>query len=172
MVIAGAVQILLDTRQIYVYTYTVCVQIASERHLPVLPCACANLRRAARAVTRMYNRELRPTGLELTQFTLLMALNMTGETTQGKLGRLLALDSTSLTRMLRPMTEHGWVGEKTGEDRRQKLLRLTASGRTKLQQSWPYWEGAQARLKHKLGEPGWSQMGSVLAEVLAASAAP
>jgi hypothetical protein len=29
----------------------------------------------------MYNQELRATGLELTQFTLLMALNLTGETT-------------------------------------------------------------------------------------------
>ena len=143
-----------------------------ERRLPVLPCACANLRRVTRAVTRLYNQELRPTGLELTQFTLLMALNMTGETTQGKLGQLLALDSTSLTRMLRPMTEHGWIGEKKGGDRRQKLLRLTASGRMKLEHSWPYWERAQARLRQKLGEPGWNQMGSLLAEVLAASAAP
>jgi DNA-binding MarR family transcriptional regulator len=67
---------------------------------PVLPCACANLRRAARAVTRMYNRELQPSGLELTQVTLLMALDRTGEITQGNLGKLLALDSTSLTRML------------------------------------------------------------------------
>jgi hypothetical protein len=49
----------------------------------------------------MYNRELRSTGLELTQFTLLMALNLAGEITQGNLGKLLALDSTSLTRDLR-----------------------------------------------------------------------
>lgn len=55
--------------------------------IPLLPCACANLRRAARAVTRMYNRELRPTGLELTQFTLL-ALNLAGAGEQ-KRGQLL-----------------------------------------------------------------------------------
>ncbi|MGA9060821.1 MAG: MarR family winged helix-turn-helix transcriptional regulator [Terracidiphilus sp.] len=146
------------------------VKMTSERRLPVLPCTCANLRRAARAVTRLYNQELRPTGLELTQFTLLMALKQTGETTQGKLGKLLALDSTSLTRMLRPITVRRWIGEKKGDDRRQKLLRLTASGERKLEQSWPYWERAQARLRHRLGEPGWSQMGFLLAEILAASA--
>ena len=146
-------------------------KIAAERCLPVLPCACANLRRASRAVTRLYNQELRPTGLELTQFTLLMALKITGETTQGKLGNLLALDSTSLTRMLRLMTEHGWIGEKRGNDRRQKLLWVTASGKRKLEQSWPHWERAQARLRHKLGEPGWSQMGLIIGEILAASAA-
>lgn len=84
--------------------------------IPLLPCACANLRRAARAVTRMYNRELRPTGLELTQFTLLMALNLAGEITHGNLGKLLALDSTSLTRMLRLLTKRGWMGVKAGKD--------------------------------------------------------
>jgi DNA-binding MarR family transcriptional regulator len=138
--------------------------------LPVLPCACANLRRTARAVTRMYNQELLATGLELTQFTLLMALNITGETTQGNLGKLLALDTTTLTRMLRLLTKHGWIGVKAGDDRRQRLLRLTPSGRQKLQQSRPHWESAQNRLKRGMGEPSWSQMGGLLAEVAGACA--
>lgn len=139
--------------------------------IPLLPCACANLRRAARAVTRMYNRELRPTGLELTQFTLLMALNLAGEITQGNLGKLLALDSTSLTRMLRLLTKRDWIGVKAGEDRRQKFLRLTPSGREKLMQSEPYWQRAQLRLREGLGEPGWRQMGGLLAEVTDAAGA-
>lgn len=139
--------------------------------IPLLPCACANLRRAARAVTRMYNRELRPTGLELTQFTLLMALNLAGEITQGNLGKLLALDSTSLTRMLRLLTKRGWIAVKAGEDRRQKFLRLTPSGREKLMQSEPYWQRAQLRLREGLGEPGWTQMGGLLAEVTDAAGA-
>jgi DNA-binding MarR family transcriptional regulator len=141
----------------------------AETTLPVLPCACASLRRTARAVTRMYNQELRATGLELTQFTLLMALNITGETTQGDLGKLLALDTTSLTRMLRLPTKHGWIGVKAGDDRRQRLLRLTRSGRQKLQQSQPHWERAQRRLQKSLGEPSWSQMGGLLAEATRAS---
>ena len=119
----------------------------------------------------MYNRELRPAGLELTQFALLMALNLTGETTQGDLGKLLALDTTSLTRMLRLLTKRGWIGVKAGEDRRQRLLRLTPSGRQKLRQSLPHWERAQRRLRRGLGETSWSQMGGLLAEVTRASVA-
>jgi DNA-binding MarR family transcriptional regulator len=142
----------------------------AEGTLPVLPCACANLRRTARAVTRMYNQELRATGLVLTQFTLLMALNLTGETTQGDLGKLLALDTTSLTRMLRLLTKSGWIGVKAGDDRRQRLLRLTPSGRQKFLQSRPHWERAQRRLQGGLGEPRWSQLGGLLAEVTRASA--
>ncbi len=142
-----------------------------EGWLPVLPCACANLRRAARAVTKIYNRELQATGIELTQYTLLMALEITGETTQGALGRLLALDSTTLTRMLRPLTRRGWIAAEPGSDRRQRLLRLTRSGRQKLQQSRPHWERAQELLKQGLGERTWSQMGRLLAEVTRVSAA-
>lgn len=143
----------------------------ANRPLRALPCACANLRRTARAVTRMYNHELRETGLELTQFTLLMALNLTGETTQGKLGSLLALDSTSLTRMLRLLTKRGWIGVRAGEDHRQKLLRLTHSGQEKLEACRPHWERAQTRLQERLGEANWAQMGKLLAEVTSAVAA-
>jgi DNA-binding MarR family transcriptional regulator len=119
----------------------------------------------------MYNRELRSTGLELTQFGLLTALNTAGEATQGRLGRRLALDSTSLTRMLKLLTKRGWIGVKTGDDRRQKLLRLTPSGRKKLRQAEPYWARAQRRLRKRLGEPRWTQMRGLLAEVTRAAAA-
>jgi DNA-binding MarR family transcriptional regulator len=138
--------------------------------LAVLPCACANLRRAARAVTRLYNRELRETGLELTQLTLLMALSVTGETTQGRLGSLLALDTTSLTRMLALLKKRGWIGAQPGDDRRQRLLRLTPSGQARLQKALPHWERAQQRLRRRLGEPAWSKMGELLTQVTRASA--
>jgi DNA-binding MarR family transcriptional regulator len=133
--------------------------------LPILPCACSNLRRAARAATRLYNHELRSTGVELTQLTLLMALSITGETTQGHLGNILALDSTSLTRMLKPLTRRGWINVKAGKDRRQKFLRLTGSGRDKFEQSREHWQRAQKRLQQALSEPGWTQMGPLLTEV-------
>jgi DNA-binding MarR family transcriptional regulator len=137
----------------------------AEGSLPTLPCACANLRRAARAVTRMYNQELRTCGLELTQFTLLMALNLTGEPTQGELGKLLALDTTTLTRTLRLLMKSGWIVAKAGEDRRQRLLRLTASGRKKFQQSRPHWDRAQEHLQRQLGQSAWNQLRELLTEV-------
>lgn len=143
----------------------------AERMLPVLPCACANLRRAARAVTSMYNQELRTTGIELTQFTLLMALNSTGEITQGNLGKLLTLDTTTLTRMLRLLKKQGWIAAKAGDDRRQRLLSLTPAGHQKLRQSEPHWKRAQSRLQKGLGELSWTQMGGLLAEVTRASLA-
>src|SRR5207302_1262306 len=82
--------------------------VAAES-VPALPCACANLRRAARAVTRDYEAALKATGLNPTQHTLLQALDLLGLSPQGALGELLAIDSTTLTRTLRPLERGGAV---------------------------------------------------------------
>jgi DNA-binding MarR family transcriptional regulator len=133
--------------------------------LPTLPCACANLRRATRAVTRLYNRELRQGGIEITQFTILMALEQAGEISQGKLGKVLGLDSTTLTRMLGLLKKRGWIQEKEGEDRRFRLIRLTTGGRAKFQQAMPYWQRAQERMEKALGEDTMKQLTGVLMQV-------
>lgn len=130
----------------------------SSNALAPLPCACANLRRAARAISRLYNRELRSGHIEITQFTLLMTLDRAGDVSQGRLGKLLALDSTSLTRMLRLLKNKGWTRDKEGEDRRIRIIGLTAAGRTKLKQSMPHWKRAQDRIEKAIGEPAMDQM--------------
>src|SRR5215469_9714227 len=152
------------------YAYTSCMSAKTKNteprnSIPLLPCACANLRRAARAVTRLYNQELRSRKIEITQFTILMALQRTGEISQGKLGGLLALDSTTLTRMLGPLKKRGWIQEKEGRDRRFRLLRLNAAGQQKLQQTLPHWSRAQQRLRSALGEDGMAQLGNILGQV-------
>src|SRR5216684_5199494 len=50
-----------------------------------LPCACQNLRRVTRVVTRIYDQELKKAGLEITQFGLLTALAATEEANQKRL---------------------------------------------------------------------------------------
>ena len=156
-----------------VYTCSVSAQKAEidfPGSLLLLPCTSANLRRAARAVTRLYNQELRPDAIEITQFTILMALEQAGEISQGKLGKLLALDSTTLTRMLALLRKRGWIQEKEGEDRRFRLIRLTSAGRAKLQQSLPHWKRAQDRMQSALGEDAMRNLTGLLAQVTAMAA--
>src|ERR1700758_2820331 len=97
-----------------------------------LPCLSASFRRAARVLTQHYEEALRPLGLKGTQFTLLQALSMTGEVSQGKLGEILGIDSTTLTRTLAIMERHGWIASRSGEDRRERLLSLTKVGTAQL----------------------------------------
>ena len=77
--------------------------------IPELPCMCASYRRASRALTHLYEAALRPVGLRATQFTILHVLSRVGEVSQGHLGQILAMDSTSLTRTLRIMVRQRWI---------------------------------------------------------------
>lgn len=126
--------------------------------LPPLPCMCAGFRRAARAVTQMYEEALRPLGLHATQMTILQVLSHTGELSQGQVGTILAMDSTTLTRSLAIMLREGWVRERRGKDRRERLLRLSAAGQKKLTLATPVWEETQARLRKRLGAATWDDM--------------
>jgi DNA-binding MarR family transcriptional regulator len=126
--------------------------------LTVLPCMCASFRRASRALTQLYDRALRPLGLRATQFTILQALSLAGEVSQGQLGEMLAMDSTTLTRTLEIMGRHGWIAERRGEDRRERRLRLAKAGETQFKSALPVWEKVQSRLRHKMGEQTWKNL--------------
>src|SRR5258706_7428011 len=108
----------------------------------LLPCACANLRRAARVVTQFYDGVLRPSGLRATQFTLLQALNLAPGISQKQLAELLEIDSTTLTRTLALLRRKGWLRSKAGIDRRELRLSLTAAGKREYQPALPYWQTA------------------------------
>jgi DNA-binding MarR family transcriptional regulator len=137
--------------------------------LPPLPCACASLRRASRAVTQLYDSLLRPAGLRTTQFTLLMVLAKSGPVRQGRLGQALALDSTTLTRTLALLRRAGWIAVRRGEDQREKQVSLTPAGRKQLERAEVHWEQAQKRLHAALGDRSWRKMLAVTRRVAAAA---
>jgi DNA-binding MarR family transcriptional regulator len=120
--------------------------------LPELVCACANLRRATRAITQIYDDALRPDGLRITQLSLLKALDLAGELGQGRLGQIMGIDTTTLTRTLAPLRKQGLLEIRPGKDRRERRLRLTPKGRSRVAALMPLWERAQDRVKHFLGK--------------------
>ncbi|HTC42362.1 MAG TPA: MarR family winged helix-turn-helix transcriptional regulator [Candidatus Acidoferrales bacterium] len=137
----------------------------SETFLPILPCMCGNFRRTSRALTQLYQNALRPFGMRATQLTILQALTRTGEVSQRKLGEILAMDSTSLTRTLAIMRRRGWIQERPGKDRRERLLRLANPGQKQLERVLPAWEKVQSRLRRKLGEQLWNTLFQLTHEV-------
>jgi DNA-binding MarR family transcriptional regulator len=134
------------------------LQLSAKPNLPALPCLCSSFRRTARALSQVYEEAMRPTGLRITQFTILQALARTGEVKQGRLGEILVMDSTSLTRTLRIMRQQGWIAERRGEDQRERWLKLSKAGEAKLKIATATWEKVQARLQAKLGEAGWKSV--------------
>jgi DNA-binding MarR family transcriptional regulator len=123
-----------------------------------LPCACQNLRRLSRVVTRIYDQELKRAGIEITQFGLLTALAAVGEANQKRLSAGFAMDSTTLTRTLGLLRKQGWVRARRGKDRRERLFSLTVEGRRQLAMAQPYWEQAERRLRNELGNASWKNM--------------
>ncbi len=132
--------------------------VSPRNEIVSLPCACANLRRAARLVTQRYDQALQSAGIKATQFTLLQALTSAGDISQGNLGELLGLDSTTLTRTLALLRRKGWIQTKPGKDRREVRLTLSAEGKRKYLSALQCWQSAQKQLRTVLGEAGWKQM--------------
>jgi len=130
-----------------------------------LPCACANLRRASRAVTQLYDSMLRPVGMRSSQFTLLKVLVDKGPVRQGVLGEWLALDSTTLTRSLSPLKTAGWIDIRTGDDRRERLVELTTLGKRQLRLGNREWARAQKQLEKRIGKQQWQELLSLTHQV-------
>jgi DNA-binding MarR family transcriptional regulator len=141
----------------------------NRKALPPLPCLCANFRRSARALSQLYDEAIRPAGLRGTQFTLLQALSLTGEITQGDLGEILAMDSTTLTRTLEILGRRGWIAKRQGKDRRERWLRLTPAGRTQFNAALSAWQKVQERLRRQLGHERWQALLELTQEVTEAA---
>jgi DNA-binding MarR family transcriptional regulator len=109
-------------------------------------------------LTQQYDEALRPLGLTITQFTILQALSLAGEITQGTLGDILAMDSTTLTRTLAVMNRQGWIAKGLGTDRRERRLRLTQAGKSELARAVPCWQSTQESLRARLGKQRWNDL--------------
>ncbi len=147
--------------------------MSDEKRPPAdVPCLALALRQASRAVSRLYDEEMRSVGLRTTQYSLLRLLLGFGEMRQRDLAERTMHDETSLTRSLRPLVESGWVEVRAGDDRREKWFRITATGKAKLVEARPAWERAQARVQALLPEKVWRDLTEILPEVARLTARP
>jgi len=115
-------------------------------------CLCLHVQRAARALARRFDEALRPLDLTNGQFSLLMSLNRPKPAGMGSVASLLAMDRTTLTAALKPLERRGLVKVTADpEDRRSRLLILTAKGMKLLASATPIWESTHRELEALLG---------------------
>src|ERR1700716_1695450 len=118
------------------------------------PCACTTLRRAARAVTAAYDTALAPSGLRITQFSILRKLARLGPLPVTRLAAEAALDRSTMGRNLDPLERRGLVKIKVGnEDHRERVAHLTAAGERAIEAALPYWRAAQERTRFWCSPP-------------------
>ena len=114
-------------------------------------CTCGRMRRAARALTQLYDDLMVPSGLRVTQFSLLRTLQRTGTSTMSELAEALLLDRTALSRNLDPLHERGLVAIAAGRDARTREVSLTRAGERAIRAALPHWQSAQAQVAAKIG---------------------
>ena len=113
-----------------------------------LPCACSTLRRATRAVTAAYDKALEPSGLRVTQFSVLRTLARLGPVTVTCLAAETALDRSTMGRNLDPLERKGLVRLQVGEtDQRKRVAHLTNAGRSAIEAALPHWREAQKNIE-------------------------
>ena len=129
-------------------------------------CACFKVRKAARAITKLYEEVLRPSGLRATQFSLLMATRVMGPVTVLNLAQVTVMDRTTLTRNLQILEKRGLITIKPGEDRREREVNLTDEGMEVLTKAIPLWEEAQERIRKGMGEERLQNLLDDLSEMI------
>jgi DNA-binding MarR family transcriptional regulator len=95
-------------------------------------------------VSQLYDSALEPCGLRTTQRAILNHIARTGTPPIGELAEALVMDRGALTHNLKPLERDGFVEIRIDpDDRRNRLVALTAAGRAKLAESEPLWKRAQ-----------------------------
>jgi DNA-binding MarR family transcriptional regulator len=119
-------------------------------------CAALNFRRTARAVSRLYDLALAPSGIRATQMAILTAIAKFQPVSISRIGEILVLDQTTLTRSLRLLQKQGLLEVSRRSARRQRFLTLTDSGVKALARAAPLWRAVQAKFLSEMGQDHWS----------------
>lgn len=123
---------------------------------PMLPCICLSVRKASRAISRLYDRALAPAGLTNGQLTLLAHAKLSGPWTMPDLAARLKTERTTLVRNIRLLQCKALLTfVEDVDENRERVVVTTSKGDTVLAQAMPYWARAQATLFEELGTSSW-----------------
>src|SRR3954447_3895753 len=131
----------------------------SEKHSPAIDaiartCIAVRLRLLNRVVTNLYDDALRPLGLKASQLNLLIVTARLGLARPAQVCDLLQLDTSTLSRNVKPLQAHGWLEVVPDEEARAQPFRLTPQGKRLIEKAVPAWEEAQRRASELLGDEG------------------
>jgi DNA-binding MarR family transcriptional regulator len=129
-------------------------------------CVCFNIRKAARAISQLYDDVLRPSGLRVTQFSILAVTRRLGPVTVTRLAEETVTDRTTLTRNLKVLGQQKLIQITPGHDRREREVTLTDRGRAALAQAYPFWKKIQAQVTQRLGPDRYRRLLSDLKATL------
>ena len=120
-------------------------------NLPSL-CPAFNIRATSRVITQIFDDTLKPSGLQITQFAVLVGVHIMNTPSISTLAKGLVMDRTTLTRGLKPLENEGFIKITTGDDKRTRFVKLTSKGKSAIDKTLPYWEKARGIVAKVFGE--------------------
>jgi len=121
-------------------------------------CVCFNFRKAARALTQLYDAGLKPSRIRSTQFALLVDIAKCEPVPIGRLAQALKLDRTTLSRGLRLLRTRRMIAISQRSAARQRFVTMLPGGWQALARSVPLWRETQRVLVGQIGEEYWTSM--------------
>ena len=121
-------------------------------------CTCSELRRAARAVTLLYDNAFKSSGLLSTQLGVLQMICKSDSIRITDLAKELGMDRTTLTRNLSVLERQGFIKISSGKDNRTRIVAITSKGRTTVAKAIPLWNEVQRKVKQHMGEALWGEL--------------
>jgi len=119
-------------------------------------CVLRHVTRTSRAIVAAFDRALVPARLTGHQFNLMMTLALAGDLNVRSLADHLGMDATTVPRVAAPLRRQRLIASAVGNDRRERVLTVTARGRRRLATALPFWEAQQRRVIGAMGQAAWT----------------
>jgi DNA-binding MarR family transcriptional regulator len=117
-------------------------------------CIAVRLRLLNRVITNIYDDALRPLGLKVSQLNILIVTAKLGLARPAQVCEILQLDTSTLSRNVKPLQTRGWLEVVPDEDARTQPFRLTPQGSRLIEKAVPAWKEAQRQATEVLGDDG------------------
>lgn len=168
-----SIELAIDRANANVYMHYMAADIEIVASQVLDRCLCRRTRAAARAITRIYDEELRSVGLRPSQVELLAAIAAAkSELSISALADQLEIERTTATRNLRPLEKRGLVVLSPEGRHRARFVGLTSSGEKALLEALQPWERAQAAMESRLGGERSALVRNACRAILSASRVP
>ena len=133
-----------------------------------VPCASTALRKASRAVGRLYDAALQPTGLSANQLSILRTIERMDGPLLARLSERMVMDRTSLYRALAPMERDGWIRIQPAAGRSKRVV-LTDEGRSVSERAAAAWDDVQGQFVGSIGLERWEAFAATLRDLTRAA---
>lgn len=121
-------------------------------------CVASNLRKAYKAVQRIYEEAYRDAPVTPVQFSVLVTIARHEAINAGNLAAFLGSDLSTISRNIKALEKRKLVRCCAGEDRRRRQYYLTESGDSAVQASIPCWREAHEKSVAKIGLSLWEEL--------------